>query len=157
MVSTGEKLERRQYQRSQKAANSCLELLYPFWSKAMHYEEKRIKRSVDPSTATNPTLLFFLLLILGLNILDSFFTMMIMDLGGMELNPIVRFFMKIHGDKFWIWKFVIVACCLVILCLHRGFKLIRTIVILISAVYLLIVLYQIFVVSHFVTPIWRFR
>ncbi len=156
MGSTTEKSERRHVEDRRKQPT-------PAWSFHTFLGRRRLLRrkgeeeklgSVD---RYSPTLLFFLLLILGLNILDSFFTMMIMDLGGVELNPMVRFFMKIHGDKFWIWKFVIVASCLVTLCLHRGFKLIRTIVILISAVYLLIVVYQIFVVSHFITPIWRFR
>ncbi len=130
---------------------------YTFFGRRRALRRKADQKKHGSVDHLTPTLLFFLLLILGLNILDSFFTMMIMDLGGMELNPMVRFFMKIHGDKFWVWKFVIVACCLVLLCLHRGVKVIRTIVIVISAVYLLIVLYQIFVVSHFVTPIWRFR
>ena len=156
MGCTGEKLERRRIKDRRKQPTPAWNF-YTFFGRRRALRRKTDQEKRGSVDRYNPTLLFFLLLILGLNILDSFFTMMIMDLGGMELNPIVRFFMKIHGDKFWIWKFVIVACCLVILCLHRGFKLIRTIVILISAVYLLIVLYQIFVVSHFVTPIWRFR
>ena len=95
---------------------------------------------------------FLLILILGLNILDSFLTMMILDLGGKEFNPLVRSVMDLHGDKFWIWKFGMVSASLVLLCLHRGYKLFRGIIIAISSIYLVIVLYQVYLISHLTTP-----
>src|SRR5512147_3132035 len=54
-------------------------------------------------------LFFFLILIVGLNILDSFFTMIILDCGGSEVNPIVRSAIEVYGDDFWVWKFLIVS------------------------------------------------
>lgn len=97
-------------------------------------------------------LFFLLILILGLNIIDSFLTMMILDLGGKEFNPFVRSVMDLHGDRFWIWKFMMVSASLVFLCLHRGFRLFRGIIIAISSIYLIIVLYQIYLISHLITP-----
>lgn len=47
-------------------------------------------------------LLFFLVLIIGLNILDSFFTMIILECGGYEVNPIVRSAIEVYGDDFWV-------------------------------------------------------
>ena len=93
-----------------------------------------------------------LILILGLNIIDSLLTMMILDIGGREFNPLVRSVMDLHGDNFWIWKFGMVSASLVLLCLHRGFKFFRGIIITISSIYLVIVLYQVYLISHLITP-----
>ena len=91
----------------------------------------------------SPSLLFFLLLIVGLNLLDALFTMMILDYGGWEVNPIVRSAMEVYGDHFWIWKFSIVSVNVILLCLHCKFKYVKKIILGICMVYLAIVLYQI--------------
>ena len=89
-----------------------------------------------------------LLLIVGLNILDSLFTMTILDQKGWETNPIVRSVIQLHGDRFWIWKFALVSFCLVLLCLHSRFKLVRGVIIFLSSIYLAVVLYQLFLLIH---------
>ena len=93
-------------------------------------------------------LFFFLILILGLNILDVLFTMIILDNKGWELNPFVGSVMNIHGDRFWIWKFTIVAACLVLLCIHSKFKPVKHVIIALSLIYLITIIYQIFVLSN---------
>ena len=94
-------------------------------------------------------MLFFLLVsILGLNILDSLFTMMILDLGGQEYNPVVRSFIELHGDMFWVWRFVIASVALVLLYLHRGFIMVRRVIIAIGLIYVLIVLYQMYLIVY---------
>ena len=93
-------------------------------------------------------LFFFLVLVLGLNILDSIFTMMILDMKGWELNPIVQSVINIHGDKFWIWKFGIVSVSLILLCLHSRFKWVKGTLIAVTAIYLLVVLYQLAILLH---------
>ena len=90
-------------------------------------------------------LFFFLILIIGLNILDVLFTMIILDRKGWEYNPVVKSVMNLYGDGFWIWKFAIVSFSLVLLCLHSKFKPVKQIIIGLSFVYLLTILYQIFV------------
>jgi len=100
----------------------------------------------------SPTLFFILVLILILNILDSLFTMILIDLGGQEFNPILHSIIALQGDRFWIWKFFLVSVSLVLLSLYRGFNLIRKIVIVISLIYLIVVLYQIFLITHLRTP-----
>ncbi len=91
----------------------------------------------------SPSLLFFLLLIVGLNILDALFTMMILDYGGWEVNPIVRSAIEVYGDHFWVWKFCIVSVNVFLLCLHSKFKYVKKIILGICLVYLAIILYQI--------------
>jgi hypothetical protein len=90
-------------------------------------------------------LFFFLILIIGLNILDALFTMMILDLKGWEFNPIVESIINIYGDRFWIWKFAIVSFSLTLLCLHSKFRHVKQILVGLSLIYLLTILYQIFV------------
>ncbi len=93
-------------------------------------------------------LFFLLVLILGLNILDSLFTMMIIDLGGQEFNPLVRAFIELHGDMFWIWRFAIASIALTLLYLHRGFVFVRRVIIAIGLVYIVIVSYQMYLISY---------
>ena len=89
---------------------------------------------------------FLLVLILCLNILDSLFTMIIIDLGGQEFNPLVRSFIELHGDMFWLWRFVIASFALVLLYLHRGFIMVRRMIIGIGSIYVVIVVYQIYLI-----------
>jgi hypothetical protein len=93
-------------------------------------------------------LFFFLILILGLNVLDALFTIMILDSRGSEANPVVAAVMDLYGTKFWIWKFGIVSICLVLLCLHVRFKRVREIIIGISSLYIAVILYQIYLLLY---------
>ena len=92
----------------------------------------------------SPRLLFLLVLIVGLNVLDSLFTMMVLDFGGWEINPFVRAAIEVYGDHFWVWKFAIVSFNVVLLCLHSKFRHVQKIILGICWVYLAVVVYQIF-------------
>ena len=116
-------------------------------------QRKELRRKSDQENGSyvdcySSMLFFFLILIVGLNILDSIFTMMILDLKGLEANPIVRSVIEIHGDKFWIWKFAIVSTCLILLCLHSRFKVVKGILVAISSIYLIVVFYQILLLIY---------
>ena len=91
---------------------------------------------------------FFLVLTLGLNILDSLFTMMIMDLKGYEINPVVQSIMTLYGSDFWIWKFGIVSLSLIVLCILSDLKVVKGIIVTLSSVYFTVVLYQLFLLTH---------
>jgi hypothetical protein len=93
-------------------------------------------------------LLFVVTLILGLNILDALFTMMIIDLSGVEVNPVVLSVMHLYGDQFWIWKFGIVSFSLVLLCLHSRFGRVRPAVAGACLFYLVVVAYQIALIIY---------
>jgi len=96
----------------------------------------------------SPTLFFFLILILGLNVLDALFTIMILDVKGSEANPVVCSVISLYGNQFWIWKFGIVSTCLVLLCLHSKFRRVKGIIIVISTVYLTVIIYQIWLLLY---------
>ncbi len=94
------------------------------------------------------TLFFFLVAIIGLNILDAFLTMLILELKGWEANPVVRSVMDLYGTEFWIWKFFIVSVSIILLCLHSKFRLVREIIVAISCLYIMVVAYQVFLLLH---------
>lgn len=93
-----------------------------------------------------PGLLSLVVLILVLNVLDACLTMIILDNGGWEINPIVRSVIQLYGDRFWVWKFITVSIPLILLCLHSKFRLIMPVLFGIGTVYLSVVIFQVFLV-----------
>lgn len=91
-----------------------------------------------------PGLLILLILPIGLNILDAWFTMMILNDGGQEINPLVASAIQLFGYKFWIWKFLMVSIPLILLCIHIKFRGVIPAIIIITAISSIVVLYQIF-------------
>ena len=89
-------------------------------------------------------LLFLLTLVVGLNVLDALFTMMILDDGGQEVNPIIGYVIQLYGDRFWIWKFVIVSIPLTLLCVLSKFRFVMPVILGIISISVLVILYQIF-------------
>jgi hypothetical protein len=92
--------------------------------------------------------LFLLVSIVALNVLDALFTIFILELKGLELNPVVHAVMTIHGDNFWIWKFLIVSIPLVLLCVHSNFRQVRTVLTCLCAIYAAVVVYEIILIIH---------
>ena len=114
---------------------------------------KTIRRKTDQQQGSyvdrySSALLSFLISIIGLNVLDAFFTLMILDLEGWEANPVVQSVINLYGTKFWIWKFSIVSVSLALLCLHSRFRLVKEVIIGISCLYMVVVAYQIFLLLH---------
>ncbi len=89
-------------------------------------------------------LLILLTLTVGLTVLDALFTMMILDDGGWEANPVVRSVIELYQDRFWIWKFAIVSIPLTLLCIHSKFRSVMPVIFGITAINVLVILYQIF-------------
>ena len=88
-----------------------------------------------------------MVIILGLNILDVILTMVILEHQGYELNPVVRSAIDVYGDRFWVWKYGIVSACLLLLCLHIKFKMVKTIIMATCSIYAVVVLYQIILIT----------
>jgi len=121
---------------------------YTFLGRRREFRRKSDQEKGGYVDRYSSNLFLFLVLILGLNILDVLFTMIILDNKGWELNPIVQSAMNIHGDRFWIWKFAIVSLSLTLLCLHSKFRPVKQIIMGLSFIYLLTILYQLFVLVH---------
>jgi len=122
---------------------------YTFWGRRKDFSRKSDKERGGYVDRYSPGILFFMTLIVGLNILDAIFTTMILDLGGHELNPIVRSVIFLYGDKFWLWKFGVVSASLIILCLHSKFRIVKPIIFSITLIYLAVISYQLkLIIDH---------
>jgi hypothetical protein len=93
-------------------------------------------------------LFFCLLLIVGFNILDTFFTIMILESGGLEVNPLVRWAIDSYGDKAWYLKYAMVSCGTILLCLHSHFPLIKMTITSCAVLYSCIVMYQLMLLRY---------
>jgi len=121
---------------------------YTFFGRRKDFRRKAEQQKGGYVDQYSSVLFFFLVLIVVLNILDAFFTLMILDLKGWEANPVVRSVIDLYGTKFWIWKFSIVSFSIALLCLHSRFKLVKEVIIGISLLYFAVVFYQIFLLIH---------
>jgi hypothetical protein len=126
---------------------------YTLWGRRRGFRRKEDRQKGGYVDRYSAKLLLFLTLILGLNILDVIFTMMILHLGGIEVNPIVEAVIGCFGDRFWLWKFGIVSFNVVILCIHSKFKTVKLAILAVTLVYMAVVIYQIFLLSgHPISP-----
>jgi len=72
------------------------------------------------------TRLFALLLWVALmNIGDSFFTLVHLQAGGVELNPVARMLLQTGRWNFVFSKSILIALALVVLAIHKNFNLAR--------------------------------
>ena len=97
------------------------------------------KRYVD---RYNPIWLLPLVFIIGLNCLDYFFTMVILENNGTELNPIVAAVIHYCKEDFLTWKFAVVSFGSIIMCLHSQHVRVKIAIICIFLLYLGVVGYQ---------------
>ena len=121
---------------------------YSFFGRRKDLRRKAEQQKGGYVDQYSSVLFFFLVLIVGLNILDAFFTLIILDLKGWEANPVVRSVIDLYGTEFWIWKFSIVSFSLALLCLHSRFRLVKEVIIGIGCLYVVVVAYQIFLLLH---------
>lgn len=143
------KTERRSF-RDRRSQPTPLLSRYTLWGRRKALRRKEDQERGGYVDRYDSSLLFFIVLIVGLNVLDSLFTMIILDCGGLEINPIVRSAIDVYGDQFWVWKFMIVSVNLVLLCLHSGFRYVNRIILYISILYLGIICYQVFLMNFHV-------
>ena len=116
---------------------------FTLWGRRKTFRRKEEQRRGGYVDRYRSALLIPLTLIVGLNVLDALLTMMILDDGGWEINPVVRSVIQLYGDRFWVWKFVIVSFPLTLLCVHSKFRLVMPIILVITTINVLVILYQI--------------
>jgi len=89
-------------------------------------------------------LLSLIILIVGLDILDSLVTTMALDLGKWGINPVVRSVIEIYRDMFWASKFAIVSIPLILLCIRSKFRLAMPVILSICVIKVFVLLYHFF-------------
>ena len=117
---------------------------FTLWGRRRTFRRKEDQERGGYIDQYHSGLLILLILPIGLTILDALFTMMILNDGGWEVNPVVGSAIQLFGDRFWVWKFAIVSIPLILLCLHSKFRLVAPVLIIITAINIIVVLYQIF-------------
>jgi len=137
--------DRRIFKERRKQATPGLSR-FTLWGRRRTFRRKEDQGRGGYVDRYNSGLLFLLTMVAGLNVLDAWFTMMILENGGWEINPVVRSVIELYGDRFWIWKFAIVSVPLIVLCLHSKFRIVIPILLGISAINIIIILYQIILI-----------
>ena len=72
-----------------------------------------------------PLLLLFTLIALLLCIIDSYNTLLLLDLGGVEVNPLMRELLDRDATLFFSVKYIITAVGLMVLVVHKRFLLMK--------------------------------
>jgi len=97
-------------------------------------------------------LLRLLVVLLALNALDAVFTIFILDCGGTEVNPLMGTLIAYCGERFWIWKFLLVALAVVFLCLHSQFPRVKAALWAVTLFYGGVILYQVYLIIFRIAP-----
>ena len=84
-----------------------------------------------------------LMTIFLLNVGDAFFTMLWLARGGKEANPVMDFFLDIGPGAFLVQKCIVVGIWLLILLIHKNFRLARI------GLYASLVVYALLMLVHF--------
>jgi len=116
---------------------------YTFWGRRKGFRRTSDQQAGGYVDRYGPNLFLALTLILVFNVLDAWFTIVILHHGGEEVNPIVQAVIETYGDGFWLWKFGMVSFNLMILCLHSKYKPVNFLIILITLIYMGVIAYQI--------------
>jgi hypothetical protein len=64
-----------------------------------------------------PTLLISILIVLSLSLLDAVLTLMLLEQGAVEMNPVMRYYLTLGHQAFVIFKYGLTALALVIIVL----------------------------------------
>ena len=140
-------MEKRSF-RDRRSQPTPLFSRYTFWGRREVLRRGEDQEKGGYVDRYSPGLLFFLILIVGLNVLDSFFTMIILECGGWEVNPIARSAIEAYGDHFWVWKFFLVSFNLVLLCLHSKFRYVNRIIRWIALLFLGVIFYEMILLKY---------
>jgi hypothetical protein len=143
MCSTLPETDRRNLQDRRKKPTPMLSW-HTFWGRRRGFRRESDRDKGGYTDRYSLRLFLFFIAILCLNIIDVFLTNTIVHQKGWKLNPMIRSVMQMSGERFWIWKFAIISVALIFLCLHIHFKPVKTIIVVLSSIYFLIILYQIF-------------
>ena len=146
MILSGN-MERRNFSDRRKKPTPLFSR-YTLWGRRKGFRRKQDQERGGYVDRYGARLLFFIILIVGLNVLDCCFTIMILDCGGVEANPIVSSAIEVYGNEFWVWKFITVSGILILLCLHSRFRYVTRAIWSITLLFLGVILYQVFLLRY---------
>ncbi len=77
-----------------------------------------------------------------MNVADSFFTLVHLQAGGIEVNPVAQGLLTTGRVSFVLWKSTMISLALMVLCMHKNFALARLGLWLAAAAYTVLVAYH---------------
>ena len=95
---------------------------------------------------------FSVIVITLMSMLDAFFTVNILDRGGIEVNPFMSALLAINTQAFFIGKFVVTVVCLLFALVHINFHVLRILpmkymLVCISISYSFLIVYELFLLT----------
>lgn len=104
---------------------------------------KRDKKTIIYVDLYSTRLMMAVLSLLLLSCLDAYLTLELIAKGHVvEANPIMAFFLDYGTTPFTVVKFVITACCLIILCLFKNVKITRICLPFALKMYMIVIAYE---------------
>jgi hypothetical protein len=115
---------------------------YSFWG-----GQRRLVRRSDEKEGSfvdrYSTRLWFMILWVSLmNVADSYFTLVHLQNGGIELNPVAAWLLETGRTRFVFYKTLLIGLALVVLCVHKNFFLARVGLWTATATYTALLLYH---------------
>ncbi len=110
-------------------------------------EERNIPHYVDRYEGS---LTFIVIAIMILTLLDAFFTLILINHGARELNPIMGFLLSKGEWTFLLGKYLLTALCITILIIHKNFFIfqqkirLKDILYCLFTLYLFLIVYEIY-------------
>ena len=121
---------------------------YTLWGRRSSFRRDEDRLRGGYVDRYGPKLLFCVLLLTGLNVLDAFFTITILESGGREINPLLNWALDYFGDKAWTLKLVVVSIGILIMCLHSRFQLARVSIVILVILFSGVVMYQVMLLRY---------
>lgn len=118
-------------------------------------QRKTIRREKDKKNyffvdLYSTRLLITLLILLSLNISDSYFTLTLIEKNiAAEINPVMAFFLGYGHTPFSLAKFLITYVPLIILCLCKNSPVARVLIVFVILFYFLIIVYELNLMYQF--------
>lgn len=129
----------------------------PFWSaflgpRRRHGGRRRGEGNrtyVDRFTRRDVLLVLAILL---LNVLDALFTLIWLQRGGIEGNPFMAWILELGNSAFLVQKCFVVGLWLLLLLVHKNFRLARVGLWALAGIYSLLILYHLALIGSGVDP-----
>ena len=104
--------------------------MHSFIKSRRHQARREICLTTSHYTDSNnaPILFALTIAIMGLSCTDAFFTLMLIQQGAQEINPVMNSLLEVNTQLFVSAKLAITAICLVFILAHRNFWLFKRIV-----------------------------
>jgi hypothetical protein len=127
--------------------------LSSFWGNRRRRSGRRKGESDRTYVDTfSPRDVALLLGIFVLNIFDAFFTLLWIQRGGSEANPFMAFLLEIGEGAFLLQKCIVVGVWLIVLVIHKNFRLARIGLYSLAGVYSLLILGHFALIASDVSP-----